>query len=90
MKRQTLFGFLAAAMMLSSIVEAAEPSSVTVVGLADTVEADALTDAGLTVIAELVPVIVASTVSVAVTVWEPAVFSVTEKAWTPASPPVKA
>ena len=37
-----------------------------------------------------VPVIEPVTVSVAVMDWAPAVFRVTEKAWVPASPPVKA
>ena len=45
--------------------------------------------AGLTVMLALVPVIEPVTVSVAVRVREPAVSSVAESAWTPASPPVK-
>ena len=44
--------------------------------------------AGLTAIEDVVPVIVPVTVSVAVTVCDPAVFSVAETTWTPASPPV--
>ena len=36
-----------------------------------------------------VPVMVPVTVSVAVIDWVPTVLSVTEKAWVPASPPVK-
>ncbi len=43
----------------------------------------------LTVMALWVPVMVPVTVSVAVIDWVPAVLSVTEKVWTPASPPVK-
>ena len=43
----------------------------------------------LTVMPLWVPVMVPVTVSVAVIDWVPAVFSVTEKTWVPASPPVK-
>ena len=45
--------------------------------------------AGLTVMPLWVPVMVPVTVSVAVIDWVPAVLSVTEKTWVPASPPVK-
>jgi len=47
-----------------------------------------LAPAGLTV-TFWVPVMDPVTVSVAVIDWVPAVFSVTEKTWVPASPPVK-
>ena len=50
---------------------------------------DALTAAAFTVMPGVVPVIEPVTVSVAVTVCEPAVLSVAEKVWVPASPPVK-
>ena len=51
------------------------------------VSAKLATAAGLIVSEAVVPV---TPPSVAVTVCEPAVFSVTEKVWTPASPPVNA
>ncbi len=69
-----------------TVTDAALPA-VTVAGLPDSTRVEVA--AGLTEIDELVPVIEPVTVSVAVTVCEPAVFSVTEKTWTPASPPVK-
>ena len=47
-----------------------------------------LAAAGVTVI-DLVPVMVALTVSVAVSVWRPAVLRVALKVWTPASAAVK-
>ena len=62
---------------LPAVTEAGVPERTSVVAAA-----------GLTVTAEVVPVIVPVTVSVAVTVCEPAVFSVTESTWTPLSPPV--
>ena len=49
----------------------------------------ALTAAALTVMPALVPLIEPVTVSVAVSVREPAVFSVAEKVWVPLSAPVK-
>ena len=48
-----------------------------------------LAPAGLTVMPLWVPVMDPVTVSVAVIDWVPAVLSVTEKMWVPASPPVK-
>ena len=45
--------------------------------------------AGVTLIAPLVPVIVAVTVSTAVSDWLPTVLSVAESAWTPLSPDTK-
>ena len=48
-----------------------------------------LAPAGLTVMPLWAPVMDPVTVSVAVIDWVPAVLSVTEKTWVPASPPVK-
>ena len=48
-----------------------------------------LAAAALTVMPLWVPVMDPVTVSVAVIDWVPAVLSVTEKTWVPASPPVK-
>ena len=71
-------------------VVAAEPSATTGVGLAVTVETAASTPSPLTAVPALVPVIEEVTVSVAVTVRVPAVFStIAEKVCAPASPPVK-
>ena len=59
-------------------------------GLAVTVETLASTPRPLTAVPELVPLSEELPVSVAVTVWLPAVFSVTAgKVCTPASPAVK-
>ena len=69
---------------MTVIVDVVEPSATSDVGLAETVEAEAETAAGLTVTAAS-PAIEDVTVSVAVTVRDPAVFSVTAKALTPAS-----
>ncbi len=48
-----------------------------------------LAEAATTVMEFWVPVMEPVFVSVAVIDWDPAVFKVTEKTWTPASPPVK-
>ena len=60
-----------------------------VVGLVKPETVKLAAPAGLTVMALWVPVMVPVTVSVAVIDWVPAVLSVTEKVWTPLSPPVK-
>ena len=60
-----------------------------VVGLVKPVTARVVAEAAFTTMPLWVPVIVPVTVSVAVIDCVPAVLSVTEKTWTPASPPVK-
>ena len=68
-------------------VTGVEPSARTEAGAPVTVEVEALTAPGLTVTAPLEPLIEPSE---AETVCEPAVFSVAEKAYVPASPPANA
>ena len=82
-------GFPKASVSVTVIVEVVLPSAGTELGLAATVDTEALTAAALTVMPALVPLIDPVTVSVAVSVREPAVFSVAEKAWVPLSAPVK-
>ena len=67
-------------------VTGVEPSARTDAGAPVTVEVEVLTAAGLTVTGPPEPL---SAPSPAETVCEPAVFSVAEKAYVPASPPTK-
>ena len=60
-----------------------------VVGLVKPETVRVAAPAGFTVMPLWMPVMDPVTVSVAVIDWVPAVLSVTEKTWVPASPPVK-
>jgi hypothetical protein len=70
-------GLLLLSSRVTVIVEEDEPFATTVVGERVTVETDALTLAALTTIPDCEPVILLVTVSLAVTLWVPAVFKFT-------------
>ena len=73
-------GLPKASVRVTVTVEVVAPSAGTEAGLEPTVETEPLTAAALTVMPELVPL---TAPWVAVSVWEPAVFSVAEKVWVP-------